>query len=238
MALPKIATPTFRTTIPSTGQEIEYRPFLVKEEKMLLMALEGQDGKEMTVATKKILDACIMTPDVDIDKLATFDVEYLFLQLRGKSISEVIELRVGHTDSVEGCDHKTDININIDDIKVEDVRKDNKIMITDQIGVVVRYPSMKDVLLLSTNADDKEVAFNVISSCIDMVFDAENVYDDFSHEEMKAWLDGLNQKQFEKVSSFFDKIPKLKYDVKWTCKKCKKQDHFVLEGLQSFFTYL
>jgi len=124
------------------------------------------------------------------------------------------------------------------DIKVEDVRKDNKIMITDQIGVVVRYPSMKDVLLLSTNADDKEVAFNVISSCIDMVFDAENVYDDFSHEEMKAWLDGLNQKQFEKVSSFFDKIPKLKYDVKWTCKKCKKQDHFVLEGLQSFFTYL
>ena len=238
MALPRIATPTFRTIIPSTGKEIEYRPFLVKEEKMLLMALEGQDAKEMSLATKKILEACIMTPDVNIDKLATFDVEHLFLQLRGKSISEVIELRVGHTELVEGCDHKTDISINIDDVKVENINRNNKIMLTDTIGVVVRYPSMQDVLMLSGGVDDKDIAFSVMAACIDMVYDNDNVYDDFSHEEMKAWLEGLNQKQFDKVSKFFDDIPKLRYDVKWTCKKCKQEDHFMLEGLQSFFTYL
>lgn len=235
MALPNIASPTFVTKIPSTGQDIEFRPFLVKEEKMLLMALEGQDTIEITRATKKIIESCVIT-EIDVDKLATFDVEYLFLQLRGKSIGEVIELRVGHTEENSSCDHKTDIKINIDDIKVQGINTQNKIMITDQIGVKVRYPSLNDVTNL--NFEDKDATFKIIASCIDVVFDADSVYDDFSGEEMVQWLEGLSQKQFDKIAAFFSTIPSLKYTVKWKCSKCKKEDHFDLEGLHSFFTFL
>lgn len=235
MALPKIASPTFVTSLPSTGQKIEYRPFLVKEEKMLLMALEGEDTAEMTRATKQIIEACVLT-ELDVDKLATFDVEYLFLQLRGKSIGEVIELRVGHTGENPECQHKTDIKINIDDIKVQGINKHNKIMITDQIGVKVRYPSLNDVVNL--DFDDKEATFKIIASCIDVVFDSDNVYDEFSHAEMINWLEGLSQAQFDKIAAFFSSIPALRYTVKWKCSKCKQEDHFDLEGLSSFFTFL
>lgn len=235
MALPTIATPTFTTKIPSTGQEIEFRPFLVKEEKVLLMALEGGDPNEMMVATKKILQSCIISP-FDFDKLATFDVEYLFLKLRGKSVGEVIELRIGHTGDNQ-CKGKTDIKINIDDIKVDGVTKNMKIMVTDSIGVTVRYPSLKDVNSI-TGKSEAEGVFKLIAKCIEVVFDEENVYDDFGEEEIVQWLDSLNQKQFQKISDFFQNIPSLNHKVEWKCKECGQTDSFVIEGLHSFFTYL
>jgi len=235
MTLPTIATPKFATEVPSTGETVHFRPFLVKEEKILLMAMEGGDPNEMTQATKTILESCI-EEDIDVGKLATFDIEYLFLKLRAKSVGEIIELRIGHTGENVTCDHKTEVGINIDDIKVDGIKKDKKIMITDQIGIVVHYPSMADVEHL--DIDDKETPFKVIAACIDMVFDGDNVYDDFTPQEMQKWLEGLNQKQFKKVSDFFAEMPKLTHKVEWTCEKCKKKDSFIIEGLSSFFTLL
>lgn len=235
MTLPTITTPTFTTTIPSTGQEISYRPFLVKEEKILLMAMEGGDGAEMTQATKQILSSCI-TEDIDIEKLATFDIEYLFLQLRSKSVGEVIELRVGHTGEGVECDHKTDVEINIDDIVVEGIKVDKKIMVTDTIGIIAHYPTMQDVDGLDTS--DVNTPFKLIVSCIDMVFDGDNVYEDFTADEMRDWLDGLNQEQFKKISDFFAEMPKLSHTVSWKCPKCGALDTFTIEGLSSFFTLL
>lgn len=235
MALPTLSIPTFKTTVPSTGERIEYRPFLVKEEKILLIALEGQEPGDMTDAIKKILQSCILTKGVDVNKLATFDVEYLFLQLRAKSVGELIEIKVGHTGDNE-CDHKTDVVINLDALKIEGIKKDKKIAVTDTIGVVVHYPSMSDIALIDQN--DNSSMLKLIASCIDMVYDDENVYEEFTLDEMVEWLEGLNQTQFEKISTFFSDIPRLKYNVEWTCKKCKKKDSFVIEGLASFFTLL
>jgi hypothetical protein len=234
MALPSITTPTFKTTIPSTGQKIEFRPFLVKEEKILLMALEGGDASEMAEAMKKILTTCILD-DVDVDKLATFDVEYLFLKLRAKSVGEVIELRIGHTGDNK-CDHKSEVKINIDDIKVSGVKKDKKVMMTDDIGVVLHYPSMSDVSKIKS--DDKEAPFKIIASCIDMVFDANNVYEEFTQQEMEKWLESLSQTQFDNIAKFFNDLPVLKHKVEWTCEKCGEKDKFNIEGLASFFMLL
>ena len=140
MGLPSLATPKFNTTIPSTGQEIEYRPFLVKEEKVLLMALEGGDQKEISKATQNIIKSCVLS-DINIDKLATFDIEYLFLKLRGKSVGELVELQLGHSDSE--CDHKTEIQINLDEIEVVGDISDGKIMIDDKEDELVKVGSVK-----------------------------------------------------------------------------------------------
>jgi hypothetical protein len=170
MALPMMSTPTFKTVIPSSEKEITYRPFLVKEEKILLMALEGGDGNEMVHASRQILQSCIMD-DIDVDDLTTFDMEYLFLQLRGKSVNEVVDLRVGHTEGKE-CKHKTD----------------------------------------------------------------NNVYEDYTEEELINWLEQLNQEQFRKISLFFETLPSIKHRIEWTCSECGEKDYFEVEGLQSFFT--
>ena len=230
MGLPSIATPQFSTTIPSTGQEVEYRPFLVKEEKILLMALEGGNQKEISKATQNIIKSCVIT-DIDVNKLATFDVEFLFLKLRGKSVGEVIDLKIGHNDGE--CEHKTEVNINLDEITVVGDIGDGKIMIDKDVGVKMRYPGLTDIGELEEQ--NTEAMFDVINSCIEYVYDKDNVYNDFSKKEIKEWTEGLSQKQFEKLTEFFQNIPKLSYDVEWTCSKCGEKDSITLEGLQSFF---
>ena len=230
MGLPSIATPQFSTTIPSTGQEVEYRPFLVKEEKILLMALEGGDQKEIARATQNIIESCVIT-DIDVNKLATFDVEHLFLKLRGKSVGELVELKIGHSDGE--CEHKTEVQINLDDIEVTGDISDGKIMLDDDIGVKMRYPGIADVSQL--DEQNIEAMFDVINNCIEYVYDKDNVYNDFSKKEIKDWTETLSQKQFEKLTEFFQNIPKLSYKVEWTCSKCGEKDSITLEGLQSFF---
>lgn len=232
MNLPTVSVPTFRTAIPSTGQKIQYRPFLVKEEKVLLMALEGGDVNEMTEATKNVIESCLITDKVDINKLTTFDVEYLLLQLRSKSVGEVVELSLGHTGDNE-CKAKTEVSVKLDDIKVKGVKKDRNIMVTDTIGVTIHYPSINDALILQS--DDKDATFKLIARCIDVVFDQDNVYEDFTAEEMEQWLESLNQQQFDNISSFFDPLPSISHEVKWKCKECGQTDSFTIEGLQSFF---
>jgi hypothetical protein len=234
MALPSISTPEYTTKIPSTGQLISYRPFLVKEEKILLMAMEGKDETEIESSIVNLLNSCILTEKVDVSKLATFDIEHLFLQLRAKSIGEVIEVKVGHTDDNNPCDHKTDVSIPIDAVTVVGGDVDKKIMITDEIGVVMKYPTISDVRGL--NLQDSTAMMKMVAACIDYVFDSESVYSDFTDEEMIEWIEGLDQSQFSRMGEFLSAIPKLSYTIDWTCKKCKEKDSVTIEGLQSFFT--
>jgi hypothetical protein len=231
MALPSISTPEFITHIPSTGEEIKFRPFLVKEEKILLMAMEGEDAIEIQNAILNILQNCIITEGVDVPNLAMFDIEFLFLQLRGKSVGEVIDLKVGHNNSE--CNHKSDVQVRIDDIKVQGEQTEKKIMLTDDVGVMLRYPSIKDAAYMSD--DPAKALFSVITRCVDYVFDAENVYNDFSESEIDDWINTLNQAQFQKIVDFFSDAPALKHDVTWTCEKCGEEETITLQGLQSFF---
>jgi hypothetical protein len=234
MSLPSLSVPEFQTEIPSTGEKIKYRPFLVKEEKLLLMAMEGQDQQEIVGAVLNLLKSCILT-DVDVYKLATFDIEYLFARIRGKSVGEVIELKVKHQDNTE-CHHLTKVEVNIDDIKVVGERSDGNIMLTDDIGVKLTYPTYGTISEASGSKEDTESIFNIIVSCIEFVFDNDNVYSDFSKQELKDWLDQLNQGQFQKIAQFFESIPKMQHTIEWTCKECGETESMTFEGLQSFFT--
>ena len=232
MALPSISTPEFITKVPSTGEEIKYRPFLVKEEKLLLMAMEGKDQNEIQNAVQKILTNCILTP-IDVSKLATFDIEYLFLQLRSKSVGEVIQIKIGHSDESE-CTHRSEVSVNVDDVQVKGEVQDGKIMLTDDIGIVLRYPNMTDIQAVS--GEDTGSLFKIVYRCIDYVFDKEQVYNDFSETEFEEWMETLNQNQFQKISEYFNSVPRLSHEIEWTCKQCGKKDKITLEGLQSFFT--
>jgi hypothetical protein len=231
MALPSLSTPEFVTKIPSTGEEIKYRPFLVKEEKILLMALEGKDQVEITDAVMRLLENCIITK-IDIKKLATFDVEYLFLKLRGKSVGENIEIRAMH--QTGDCKETTNISINLDKIEISGERTDGKIMLTDDVGVKLKYPGMRDII--GIDLENSSSIFKLVSKCIEYVFNKNEVFNEFTEKEIIEWIEGLNQAQFKKITEFFTSIPKLSHTVKWKCKKCNKDDEFKLEGLQSFFT--
>lgn len=233
MALPSISTPEFKTKIPSTGEPITYRPFLVKEEKILLMAMEGNDAKEIEHAVKTILKNCILD-DLSIDELATYDMEYLFLQLRAKSVGEVIELKVTHPDKDKECKHGTDISIKVDDIKVINTSQEKKIMLTDNIGVMMKHPTLGDSM--TVNQNDTDAVFEILAKCIDYVFDEENVYNDYKLEELVEWINGLNQEQFQKILKFFESMPKLSHNIKWTCELCGEKDEVKIEGLNNFFT--
>ena len=232
MALPALASPEFMTEIPSTKQQIKFRPFLVREEKILYMALEGQDTKEIENAIVTILSNCILDT-VDINKLTLFDIEYLFLQLRGKSVGEKVELMLSHSDENNECQHKTKLEVDLDSIKIQGEVSDGKLMLDDKIGVKVRYPYINDSSLVGKNESD---VFSTLSIFVEYVFDKDNVYNDFTKEEINDWLESLNQNQFRKLIEFFENVPKLAHDVEWTCPECKQKDSIKLEGLQSFFT--
>jgi len=234
--LPNISAPSFSTKLPSTGREIRYRPFLVKEEKVLLMALEGGDTKEIMNAVLSVVSSCIES-DIDADQITTFDLEYLFLKLRGKSVGEVVELSLKH-DNDDECKARTKVAINLDDVEVQGVISDGKIMIDDEIGVKMRYPNLTDMEKIQNvvNGQDINSTFEIITMCTEYVFDKENVYNDFTQKELQDWFEGLGQKQFEKVSEFFSNVPKLAHDLHWTCNKCGKSETIHLEGMESFFT--
>lgn len=233
MALPSLSAPEFITAVPSTGEEIKYRPFLVKEEKILLMALEGNDQNEITNAIMKILGNCILS-DLNLKKLATFDIEYLFLKLRGKSVGEVIELKIAHSNPDNPCTHRTEVEVNIDQIKVVGDKPSDKVQLDENIGVKLRFAGMDDITTVDT--DSSADLFKMIAGCVDYVYDQENVYGEFSAKEMEAWLEQLSSEQFAKITAFFNDAPKLQHTVKWKCPECGEEDEVVLEGLAAFFT--
>jgi hypothetical protein len=231
MTLPAISTPEFFDVIPSTKEEIIYRPFLVGEEKNLLIALEGKEQKEISNAIIKVLKDCILS-DIDITKLATFDIEYMFLKIRGKSVGEVITVRVGHQES--DCKHKTELQVNLDDIKVVGEIKKSEVMINDDVGVKLRYPTLKSVM--NMKGDDADSMFTMICENIECLYDKDNMYSDFTLQEIEEWVGKLNKNQFNKITEFYESIPKLSHDITWKCPECGEEETIKLEGLQSFFT--
>ena len=235
MALPLLNTPEFETIIPSSNQRIKFRPFLVKEEKVLFMALQGGDTRGMTNAVQNIIGACVLSDNFDASKLAMYDIEYLFLKLRGKSVGEQIDLKVRHVDSE--CKHATEVHINIDEVNVEFPETYNdKIQLTDQVGIQMRPPGIRQTSGASESDMSFDSVIDLICDCVVCIYDHDNVYDSFTKDEIVQFIEGLNQQQFAKIQQFFTEIPKLKHKIEWKCPKCGQDDQVTVEGLNNFFT--
>ena len=238
MPLPKIATPTYELELPSTEQTVIYRPFLVKEEKLLVLALESEDTKQITTAIKAVIKSCILTKGIKVEELPTFDIEYLFLNIRGKSVGEDVEVNlIAPDDDVTSVP----VIIPIDEIKVvEDENHTNKIKVDDDLMMEMKYPSLDQ--FIKSNFDFKEEnnmerSFDLIASCIDKIYNEEEVWStaDCTKKEVIGFLEQMNSAQFKEIEKFFETMPKLSHTVELLNPKTKKKSTVVLEGLSSFF---
>ena len=238
MPLPKIATPTYELELPSTGQSIKYRPFLVKEEKVLVIALESEDNKQITTAIKAVLKSCILTKGVKVESLPTFDIEYLFLNIRGKSVGEELEVNVMCPDDNET---QVPVTINLDEIEVQkDENHSNKIKIDDSIMMELKYPSLDQFIKNNFDFNDKNAmdqSFELIASCIDKVYTEDEVWAtaDCTKKEVKEFLESMNSQQFKEIEAFFETMPKLSHTINVTNPNTKVESEVTLEGLASFF---
>lgn len=238
MPLPTIATPTYELELPSNGKTIKYRPFLVKEEKLLVLALESEDIKEISNAIKAVLKNCIQTRGVKVEALPTFDIEYLFLNIRAKSVGEEIEVNITAPD-----DNQTQISvkINVDDIKVVKDKSHNKtIKLDDNLMMDMKYPSLDQ--FIKNNFDfsgnsSLDQSFELISSCVDKIYNSEEVWvaEDVTQKEIIEFLEQMNSLQFKQVEEFFLTMPKLSHEIKLKNPNTKVESTVVLEGLNSFF---
>ena len=238
MPLPTISTPTYELVLPSSNRKIKYRPFLVKEEKILILAMESQDTKQIARAVKDVISHCILSKGIKVEKLATFDIEYLFLNIRGKSVGEQIEVMVTCPD-----DNKTQVpmSINVDTIKVKtDEEHSTDIVLDDVYTLRMKYPSLNEFIknnfgaMQEMNVDD---TFDLIASCIDQVYSKEETWasEECTKKELTTFVESLNSGQFKKVEKFFETMPKLSHTVKVTNPHTKVESYIVLEGLQNFF---
>ena len=238
MPLPKIATPTYELELPSTGETIKYRPFLVKEEKLLVIALESEDTKQITTAIKSVIKNCILTKGIKVENLPTFDIEYLFLNIRGKSVGEEIEVNITCPDDEETT---TAVIVNLDDIKVQkNEDHTNKIKIDDSVMMEMKYPSLDQFIKNNFEFSDKSAmdqSFELIGSCIDKIYTEDEVWStsDVSKKEVIEFLESMNSSQFKDIEKFFETMPKLSHTLKVTNPKTKVESEVVLEGLASFF---
>ena len=236
--LPNLNLPEFITTLPSNSREVSFRPFLVKEEKILLMALEGGDPKEIENSVIKILCNCVSLSKEEVDELPPFDIEYLFLQLRAKSVDNIVKLRLFHKDR-EKCDHVTDYELDLNDINVvTEEGHSNRVMLTDTAGVVMRYPSMKNTKGLEEAVNNSTIdgMFETVATGIQMVFDHDTVYEDSTHQEKREFIENLNKNQFDKLMDFYRTIPTVSHDISFTCEKCGETETINIRGLASFFS--
>ena len=239
MPLPKISTPTYELVLPSSGKKVKYRPFLVKEEKILIMALESEDTKQITSAIKSVLSDCILSRGIKIDKLATFDIEYLFLNVRGKSVGETVEVNVTCPDDGQT---KVEMEIDIDSIKIQkDSNHSNIIKLDDSLSVQMNYPSLDQ--FIETNFDTSnnsqvDESLNVIMSCIKQVYNEEEAWEasNCTKKELRDFVESMNSKQFKEVENFFETMPKLSHKVKVMNPNTKVESEVVIEGLASFFS--
>jgi len=238
MPLPTIATPTYELELPSTGKKIKYRPFLVKEEKLLVLALESEDTKQISTAIKAVLKNCIQTRGVKVENLPTFDIEYLFLNIRGKSVGEEIEVNlIAPDDKVTSVP----VTINIDDIKISKKENHtNKIKLDETLMMQMKYPSLNEFVKNNFDFDgevDMDQSFDLIASCIDKIYSEDEVWStaDCTKKEVKDFLEQMNSLQFKEIESFFESMPKLSHTVTFTNPKTQVESTVVLEGLSSFF---
>ena len=238
MPLPTIVTPSYELELPSTGKKVKYRPFLVKEEKLLVLALETESTKDISNAIKTVLKNCIQTRGVKVENLPTFDIEYLFLNIRGKSVGEEVEVNlIAPDDEVT----EVPVTINIDDIKIQK-KKDhtNKIKLDKTLMMEMKYPSLDEFVKNNFDFDgevDMDQSFDLIASCIDKIYNEEEVWStaDCTKKEVKDFLEQMNSMQFKEIEKFFETMPKLSHSVTFTNPKTKVESTVVLEGLASFF---
>ena len=234
MALPKLKTPTYELELPSTGEKIKYRPFLVKEQKNLMLASESEDETEIQNALANIISECTFGK-IDPYVVPLFDIEFMFLRIRGKSVGEKIELNVLCPDDNKT---RTDITINLEDIDVHmDATHNNEISVTDNITIFMRYPTLKDMSNVTTDTTDVATIFDLIKRCISEIHDKKTVHNriDISEKEMEEFIDNLPSVIFEDLGEFFNSMPKVQHPVKVTNPKTKKKGEVVIEGIESFF---
>jgi len=236
MALPQVALPTYELTVPSSGKKLKFRPFVVKEEKLLLLALESKDEKNIEDAVKQLLKGCILSR-VKIDDLPIFDLEFIFLQIRAVSVGEIIEMNVTCKDDNET---KVKYNLNLAEVKVNFPEgHSKKIELSKKMGIVMKYPSMKEFIKTSIigSALDTDNVLEVIAGCIDQIYDGEDVYDSSTttKKEFIEFVEGLTNTQFEKLQEFFETAPSLSHTFSVTNPNTGKESEFIIEGLASFF---
>ena len=238
MPLPKIATPTYELEIPSTKKKIKYRPFLVKEEKILIIAMESEDNKQIANAVKEVISACILTRGVKVEELSTFDIEYLFLNIRGKSVGEEVEVLITCPD-----DDQTRVPtvINLDDIEVHTSKDHSRdIRLDNDLTLRMRYPSMNEFIKNNFTTEESigvDDTFDLISSCIEQVYTEEESWtaSDCTKKELREFLEQLRSKQFKQIETFFDTMPKLYHVIKVKNPNTGVESEVVLEGLSAFF---
>jgi len=240
MPLPKINTPTYELVLPSTGKKIKYRPFLVREEKILIMAMESEDMNQITGAIIQIISDCLLAKDIKVESLATFDIEYLFLNIRAKSVGETIEVNITCPDDGET---QVEMSINIDDIKVKKTRgHKNIVKLDDELSMKLKYPSLDQ--FIENNFDtgqtnnDISQSLSMITSCIEMVYNQEESWEakDCSQKELSEFVEQMNTKQFKQIEKFFTTMPKLSHEIAVKNPNTGVESEVVLEGLASFFS--
>ena len=238
MPLPTIVTPSYELELPSTGKKIKYRPFLVKEEKLLVLALETEDTNQISTAIKTVLKKCILSRGVKVENLPTFDIEFLFLNIRGKSVGEEVEVNlIAPDDEVT----QVPVTIDIDDIKIQKSKEHNsKVKLDNTLMMEMKYPSLDEFVKNNFDFDgdiNMDQSFDLIASCIDKIYNEEEVWStaDCTKKEVKDFLEQMNSMQFKEIEKFFETMPKLSHSVTFTNPKTKVKSTVVLEGLSSFF---
>lgn len=241
--LPKLDVPIFEIKLVSTGKTIRFRPFLVKEQKLLLMATQSEDEKDMVRVIRQIVKNCVID-ELNVDTLPAFDLEYLFLNLRARSVNEIVELRYRCNNTIkdENGEDKSCNNLEKFDVNILEVapvilpEHSKKIMFNEKLGIVMKYPTF-EMLYDMVDKSEEEIMFEILPDCVDNIFDEDSVYyaKDTPREELVEFMDNLQQKDIEKIQQFFRTIPRLRKEVDFHCRKCGYEEKINVEGLQSFF---
>jgi DNA-directed RNA polymerase subunit M/transcription elongation factor TFIIS len=241
--LPKIDVPIYELNLISSGKKVRFRPFLVKEQKLLFMANQSDDPKDSLNVVKQICKNCIVD-DIDVEALPVFDLEFIFLNLRARSVSEVINLQYKCNNKVKneadeetvcGNLEKFDVNL-LEILPTKDPKHDKKIMLSDKLGIMMKYPTFEMIANLK-GQNENETLMELLTICVDNIFDQDNIYytKDVTKEELEEFIDNLQQKDLEKIQEFFETAPKIKKDISFNCRKCGYKESIVVEGLQNFF---
>lgn len=244
MILPKIAVPEYECILPSNKKKVRFRPFLVKEQKLLLMASESIEVKDVVDSIKQVVKNCLLD-ELDVDGLPVFDLEFLFLNLRARSVSEVVKVKykcnniIGQKEDGDDkrCENIVDIEVNVLEIHPEfGENHTNKIVLTDKLGIVFKYPTFEMIESMA-DKEENDAIFNLITKCVDYIYDDESIYysKDITEQEIIDFIDGLTQEHLEKIKEFFDTMPKVKKTVSFDCKKCGHHEDIEIEGVQNFF---
>ena len=235
MALPNIVAPEFTTTLPSDKTEVKFRPFLVKEEKLLLFAAESEERKEMISAVSQMMKNCIISPDIEPYKIPFFDFEHLLLHIRSKSVGETAEFMLKH--DTEECGHMNKVSARLDNIVYKtDENHSDKIPLNEELGVKMKYPTIESISGMEGDEAKASEILDMLSSSIEYVYDKEEVYDDFTKEEANTFIESLSKEQFNKISEFFNTVPQSRIEVKYECEKCKEKVLTLVSGFESFFS--